>query len=79
MLATPKQIAYLQDLTDRAEYIRLRHPSIIPQGLAHTTWTTAMTSDKAHARIDYYKAILDSAYFALYPWRRLAEKEDLPE
>jgi hypothetical protein len=58
MLATKRQIAYLQSLTDRAEYIRQRHPSLIPQGLYHRTWDIGMTSEKASARIDYYNAII---------------------
>lgn len=78
MLATKKQIAYLQHLTDRAENIKQRHPFLIPQGLMHHQWDIDMTSEKASARIDYYNAILANADAVLYPWKRLRETEDLP-
>ena len=78
MLATKNQIAYLQHLTDRAEFIKMRHPSLIPQGLMHRVWNIDMTSDQASARIDYHKAILAQADAVLYPWKKLRETEDLP-
>lgn len=78
MLATTKQIAYLQQLTDRAEHIKMRHPSLIPQGLMHTHWDIDMTSERASARIDYYKAILHDCDLALYPSKKVAENEDMP-
>ena len=78
MLATKTQIAYLQDLTDRAENIKTNHPSLIPQGLTHRKWDVDMTSEKASARIDYMNAILSRAYAVLFPWRKVAENEDLP-
>ena len=73
MLATIKQIAYLQHLTDRAESIKMRHPSLIPQGLMHTHWDIDMTSDKASARIDYYNAILSACDTILFPHMKVAE------
>ncbi len=78
MLATQKQIAYLQHLADRAEYIKTRHPSLIPQGLVHTIWQLGMTSEKASARIAYYNAILMKADQILFPRKKVAENEDLP-
>ena len=78
MLATKKQIAYLQHLTDRAEFIKMRHPSLIPQGLVHKVWDMGMTSDQASARIDYHKAILANADAILFPHKKVAETEDLP-
>ena len=78
MLATTKQIAYLQHLTDRAENIKQRHPSLIPQGLMHHQWDIDMTSEKASARIDYYNAILANADAVLFPRKKVAETEDLP-
>lgn len=78
MLSTKKQIAYLQHLTDRAENIKQRHPSLIPQGLMHTHWDIDMTSERASARIDYYKAIIAKCEQALFPWKKVAENEDLP-
>ena len=78
MLATRKQIAYLQHLTDRAEFIKMRHPSLIPQGLTHTTWDMGMTSTKASARIAYYNAILDACDAILFRRKKVAETEDLP-
>lgn len=78
MLSTKKQIAYLQHLTDRAENIKQRHPSLIPQGLMHQVWGMGMTSDQASARIDYYNAILSQCDLVLYPRKKVAENEDLP-
>ena len=78
MLATKKQISYLQHLADRAQFIKMRHPSLIPQGYIHQDWGMDMTSEKASARIDYHKAILDQADAILYPWKKVAETEDLP-
>lgn len=78
MLSTKKQIAYLQHLTDRAENIKQRHPSLIPQGLMHQVWGIDMTSEKASARIDYYNAILRQCDLVLYPRKQVAENEDLP-
>ena len=78
MLATAKQIAYLQHLADRAESIKMRHPSLIPQGLMHQVWGIDMTSEKASARIDYYSAILAQADAILFPSKKMAENEDLP-
>ena len=65
MLATERQIKYLQHLTDRAEFIKMRHPSLIPAGLYHTRWG-GMTSDMASKRIDYYNAILEKANEKMY-------------
>ena len=78
MLATRKQIAYLQHLTDRAEFIKMRHPSLIPQGLMHQVWGMGMTSDKASARIAYYNAILEQCDIILFRRKKVAETEDLP-
>ena len=78
MLATRKQIDYLQHLTDRVDIIRQRHPSLIPQGLVHTQWDIDMTSEKASARIDYYRAILANCNIILHPWKKVAETEDIP-
>ena len=78
MLATINQIAYLQHLTDRAEHIKMRHPSLIPQGLMHQVWEMGMTSEKASARIDYYNAILRQCDLVLYPRKKVAENEDMP-
>ena len=78
MLSTKKQIAYLQHLTDRAESIKQRHPSLIPQGLMHQVWEMDMTSEKASARINYYEAILNKCDLVLFPKKKVAETEDLP-
>ena len=78
MLATKKQITYLQHLADRAQFIKMRHPSLIPQGLVHKVWDMGMTSDQASARIDYHKAILAQADAILFPHKKVAETEDLP-
>ena len=66
MLATKRQIAYLQSLTDRAEYIRQRHPSLIPQGLYHRVWDVGMTSERAGLTIQMYRNILDKCNKAMY-------------
>ena len=79
MLATINQIAYLQHLTDRAEHIKMRHPSLIPQGFVHTTWDIDMTSEKASARIAYISNILNQADAILFPRKKVAENEDLKE
>ena len=58
MLATQRQIDYLQALTDHLEFLRQRCPWVTPMGLEYKRWDIDMTSDKASARIEYYKAIL---------------------
>ena len=78
MLATIKQIAYLQHLADRTEFIKMRHPSLIPQGLMHTKFQFGLTSDQAGLRIQMYRAILEQADSVLYPLKKVAENEDLP-
>ena len=62
MLATKRQIAYLQALTDKVEVVRRSWPWLIPLGLEYKRWDIDMTSDKASARIDYYNAILRQCY-----------------
>ena len=78
MLSTKKQIAYLQNLTDRAEHIKQRHPSLIPQGLMHQVWDISLTSEQAGLRIQMYRHILEQADLQLYPHKKVAETEDLP-
>ena len=78
MFATARQINYLQHLTDRAEYIKKRHPALIPDGLFHQVWDRTMTSSLASARIAYYSAILNKANESLYPRKKVAQNEDLP-
>ena len=77
ILATQKQITYLQALADRAEHIKSRHPSLIPAGLDHTRYKLGITSEKADLRIRMYRSILDNADLQLHP-RRKEELEDLP-
>lgn len=77
-LATKRQIEYLQALADRAEHIKMRHPSLIPQGLDHIRWEFGITSEKASLCIRFYNEILDKADLALYPRKKVAETEDLP-
>lgn len=67
MLATKKQLTYLQSLTDKAEVVRRRHPSLVPLGLYHTVWGMGMTSEKASLRIQFYESILDRADRAMHP------------
>ena len=78
MLATTKQIAYLQHLADRAEFIKMRHPSLIPQGLMHTKFQLGLTTEQAGLRIQMYRNILDNCNTILYPAKKKAETEDLP-
>lgn len=79
ILATNKQIAYLQSLADRCDVIKLRHPSLIPQGLAHIKWADeGVTSDKASRCIKFYTEILRKADLVLHPTAKVAVKEDLP-
>jgi len=75
LLATTKQIAYLQVLADKAEHIKMRHPSLIPQGLFHIKWELGITSDKASNCIKFYRSILDKADMELHPVKDI---EDLP-
>ena len=80
MLATRKQISFLQGLADRAEMIRQRHPSLIPDGLYYERWTCDMTSEKASLRIQMYQSILAKADQVLYPRKKVSSTaEDLPE
>lgn len=78
ILATNKQIAYLQSLADKAEFIKMRHPSLIPQGLFHITWELGITSDKASRCIQFYTEILNNADLQLHPVEKVAETEDVP-
>jgi len=78
LLATNKQIQYLQNLADRAEFIKMRHPSLIPQGLFHIRWELGITSDKASRCIQFYNEILSKADLQLNPRKKVAEIEDLP-
>lgn len=79
ILATTKQIQYLQDLADRADYLKMRHPSLIPQGLMHIKWDNeGVTSDKASRCIQFYNEILRKADEILHPTPKVAENEDLP-
>lgn len=78
-IATAKQVAYLQHLTDRAVYLKMRHPSIIPDGIFPTTWgDTIMTSERAKLRIQMFKSILEKADLVLHPQKSVII-EDLPE
>lgn len=79
ILATNKQIAYLQDLADRCDFIKMRHPSLIPQGLTHIRWNEqGVTTDKASLCIQFYTEILRKADAILNPTPKVAETEDLP-
>ena len=77
-LATNKQIQYLQVLADKCEYIKMRHPSVMPLGLYHIKWEHGITSEKASNCIKFYQSILDNADLILNPKPRVAETEDLP-
>ena len=79
MLATTKQISYLQDLADKAQVMKGRHPSLLPLGLYPQTFRLGMTSEQVSLRIKMYQAILHACYCAIYPWyRKQMESEDLP-
>ena len=78
ILATSKQIQYLRDLADRAERIKTRHPSLIPQGLDYIRWEPGITSEKASLCIQFYNEILRKADLAINPRPIVAETEDLP-
>ena len=78
LLATTKQIAYLQALADKAERIKMRHPSLIPQGLDYIRWELGITSDKASRCIQFYNEILRKAELILHPAPKVSETEDLP-
>ena len=78
ILATTRQIAYLQVLADKAEHIKSRHPSLIPQGLSHIRWELGITSEKASNCIKFYRSILDKADSELHPRAKVTEIEDLP-
>ena len=78
MLATKKQIAYLQNLADRAQFIKTRHPSLIPQGLMHTKFQLGLTTEEVGLRIQMYRNIVESAHEIMYPRKKVTENEDLP-
>ena len=78
LLATNKQIEYLQALADRADFIKMRHPSLIPQGLSHIRWELGITSDKASRCIQFYNEILRKADAILHPMPKVSQNEDLP-
>lgn len=79
MLATARQIEYLQHLTDRAEYLKQKHPALIPQGLFHKKWDINITSERASLTIRFYQVILEKANDALYHRKKVSKNEDLPE
>lgn len=70
MLATRRQIEYLQHLTDRAAYLKRKHPALIPNGVFHKVWDMGMTSDLASARIEYMSRIVTNANNMLYGQNR---------
>lgn len=79
ILATRRQIDYLQVLADKAERIKTRHPSLIPQGLEYIRWEDNwVSSDKASRCIQFYLSILANAEIVLHP-APVAVTEDLPE
>ena len=79
IFATKSQIALLNHLSDRSEFIKMRHPSLIPQGLMRTRYEFGLTSEKAGLLIQMYRSILNQCDLVLYPWRkRAALNEDLP-
>lgn len=79
ILATKKQITYLQSLADKAEFIKMRHPSVMPLGLYHIKWgDMGITSDKASRCIQFYNEILRKADEILNPMPKVAQTEDLP-
>ena len=65
MLATRKQIEYLNHLADRAAFLKMRHPSLIPSGLYKQDFSS-ITSERATLVIQYYVSILDKANEQLY-------------
>lgn len=77
-LATRKQILYLQELANRCDFIKMRHPSLMPLGLNLIDWDKeGITSDKASRCIQFYNEILRKADEILHPAK--AETEDLPD
>ena len=78
MLATIKQIHYLQHLADSAQFIKMRHPSLIPQGLMHAKFQLGLTTEDAGLRIQMYNNILNQAYAVLFRKPKTADNDDLP-
>ena len=78
-LATRKQILYLQELANKCDFIKMRHPSLMHQGLTLIDWDKeGITSDKASRCIQFYNEILRKADLILNPLPKVAETEDLP-
>lgn len=65
MLATRKQIEYLNHLSQRAAYLKMRHPSLIPDGLYNQSFD-GITSERASMVIEYHLSILNKANEQLY-------------
>lgn len=79
-LATRKQILYLQELANRCDIIKMRHPSLMPLGLNLIDWDKeGITSDKASRCIQFYNEILRRANEILNPMPKVAVTEDLPD
>ena len=80
MFATIEQIAYLQELTDTADIVKTRHPSLIPQGLYRTKWEFGISKKEAGLRIQMYRRILESCPPCTLPRRsrKVADTDDLP-
>ena len=76
MLATIEQIAYLNDMAKRADLLKMRHPSLIPQGLMKETYELGLNSEYAGLLIQMYRSILDKAHSTLYGRKKAKRVED---
>jgi len=63
MLATQRQLNYLQDLADKVENIKRRKPSLVPLGIIHRNFRrewreNGITSREASRLIDIYLSVI---------------------
>jgi len=78
ILASRAQIAYLQRMTDEADLIKMRHPSLIPQGLMHRRWEFGLSRERAGLYIQMYRSILSKCPSFLFRLKRTEDADDLP-
>ena len=62
---------YLRHLSARAEYLKMRHPSLIPDGVYNEDWDQFMNSERASMTIQYLEGIVSRANAELAKrWRK---------
>lgn len=63
MLATQKQLSYLQSLADRVERVKMRKPSLVPKNVEYRNFRNeyfryGITTRQASELIDFYLQVI---------------------